>query len=228
MKKAVCLQHVPFEGPGTFGPVLQDMGFELDSYLVPEQELPQDPGDMLLVMGGPMSVNDPLPWLKGELDFIQQSVRAGVPYLGICLGSQLLAKAMGGRVTPGPIPEIGPGDVQLTRAGREDLLLNSLPETLGVLQWHGEGIQAPPGAVILADSAHYPTQAFRVGKYAYGLLFHLEMNPVSLEAICKNCPEDLARVNKSVEELCSDAGPYFETWANGAETIIRRLVEKQA
>src|SRR3990167_8989867 len=93
--RAVCLKHVPFEGPGAFAISLANHGYSLDYCLVPNDGLPPDPGDLLIIMGGPMSVNDPDPWIAEETAFIRSALLAGTPVIGVCLGSQFMAKALG-------------------------------------------------------------------------------------------------------------------------------------
>ena len=171
MKQALCLQHVSFEGPGAFRPALEKRQYQLDTLLVPERDLPATLPDFLLVMGGPMSVNDADPWIERELQFIRRAIEAGIPVLGVCLGSQFIAKALGGQVRPGPRPEIGP--VPVTRIVEEDAdaVFGTFPREFTVFQWHGEGLTLPPEACVLASSEFYPVQAFRYGDRAYGLLF---------------------------------------------------------
>jgi GMP synthase (glutamine-hydrolysing) len=128
-------------------------------------------------MGGPMSVNDEgeHPWLTGEKAAIASHVRAGRPFWGSCLGAQLLASALGARVYAGPAPEVGVLAVELTAAGLDDPVLGALPAAIDTLQWHGDTFDLPEGAVLLASSPAYPHQAFRVGRAAYAVQFHVEV-----------------------------------------------------
>ena len=96
--RAVCLKHVPFEGPGALATALTARGVSLDPYLVPKDGLPKDAGELLIVMGGPMSVNDLDPWIAEETAFIRSALLAGKPVIGVCLGSQFMAKALGATV----------------------------------------------------------------------------------------------------------------------------------
>ena len=114
MPKAVCLQHVPFEGPGAFAASLAKRGVRIEHHLVPQDGLPSDAGDLLIVMGGPMSVNDPDPWIAEETAFIKSALLAGQPVVGVCLGSQFMAKALGATVRSGKALEIGMTPVRLT------------------------------------------------------------------------------------------------------------------
>jgi GMP synthase-like glutamine amidotransferase len=134
--------------------------------------------DLVVAMGGPMSVNDEqaLPWLKGEKQLIEQAVRAEVPFFGACLGAQLLAASLGGRVFAGPRPEVGFLPVDLTNAARSDPVFKDLPRELMTFQWHGDTFTLPEGATRLASSPAYENQAFRWGTTAYGVQFHLEVS----------------------------------------------------
>ncbi|MFQ5998980.1 MAG: type 1 glutamine amidotransferase, partial [Candidatus Bathyarchaeia archaeon] len=134
--------------------------------------------DAIIAMGGPMSVNDEkeFPWLLDEKRLISEAVRDDVPFYGVCLGVQLLASSLGARVYAGPKPEVGLLPVELTKAALADPILDGLPTKLLTLQWHGDTFDIPKGAVRLARSPAYPNQAFRWGKRAYGLQFHLEVS----------------------------------------------------
>ena len=126
---AVCLKHVPFEGLGALSTALSARGVSLDQYLVPQDGLPKDAGDLLIVMGGPMSVNDADSWIAEETDFIRSALLAGTAVIGICLGSQFMAKALGATVRSGKALEIGMTPIRLTKDGQRDPLFGSCPET---------------------------------------------------------------------------------------------------
>ena len=221
---AVCLQHVPFEGPGVFAASLMRQGVELQQVLVPRNGLPNDPGDLLIVMGGPMSVNDSDPWIAEETAFIRGTMTAGVPTLGVCLGSQFMAKALDTTVKPGRGLEIGMIAIQVTEEGRKDPVFGTLPPALEVFQWHGEGYDCPPGAVTLAASDLFPVQAFRYGDRAYGLLFHLEMDQPGLEALCRECYGDLTRAQQTNDELTGRAIPALPQLHEWADRLIAHLL----
>ncbi|MDP9260181.1 MAG: type 1 glutamine amidotransferase [Actinomycetota bacterium] len=174
----LVLQHIACEPPGVFEDVLAERAHELLRVELDEGEpLPEGTWDAIVAMGGPMSVNDESkhPWLAGEKAAIASHVRAGRPFWGSCLGAQLLASALGARVYAGPAPEVGLLAVELTAAGVDDPVMGALPAAIDTLQWHGDTFDLPEGAVLLASSPAYPHQAFRVGRAAYAVQFHVEV-----------------------------------------------------
>jgi GMP synthase (glutamine-hydrolysing) len=176
--QVLVLQHIACEPPGVFEDVLAERAHELVRVELDEGEpLPAGTWDAIVAMGGPMSVNDEgeHPWLTGEKAAIASHVRAGRPFWGSCLGAQLLASALGARVYAGPAPEVGVLAVELTAAGLDDPVLGALPAAIDTLQWHGDTFDLPEGAVLLASSPAYPHQAFRVGRAAYAVQFHVEV-----------------------------------------------------
>ena len=176
----LVLQHIACEPPGEFEDVLLERGARLHRVELDEGEPMPDwhDFDAIVAMGGPMSVNDETehPWLVAEKRSIGEAVREGVPYWGACLGVQLLAASLGARVYAGPVPEVGVLEVTLTGEGRDDPVFASLPDTFETLQWHQDTFDLPEGAVRLASSPAYPNQAFRFGRSAYGVQFHVEVS----------------------------------------------------
>lgn len=225
MNTAFFLQHVPFEGPGVFQPSLEQRGFEIEKFLVPSQGVPEEVPDLLLVMGGPMSVNDTDPWIAHELEYIRRCVEADIPVLGVCLGSQLISKALGGEVKQGPHLEIGPVPIALTVEEETDPVFGSFPPNLEVFQWHGEGITLPPGAILLASSQHFPVQAFRYGERAYGLLFHLELETSGVEALCRECLSDVQKAGMTTKALLESAARVLPQSHELADRLIAHLTK---
>ena len=184
MARALVVTHSPTEGPGTLAEWFPAAGMEL--VLVHPWDgdpLPTDPTayDALVVLGGPQQAYDDgsAPWLRATKDLLRAAVAARVPTLGICLGAQLLAEAMGGRVAPGADGvEAGARLVAKRDAAWDDELFGDVPFTPTVVQWHEDAIvDLPPGAVLLASSSKYAHQAFRVGDRAWGVQFHIETPP---------------------------------------------------
>jgi len=189
--KVQVLQHVPFEDIGSMGEWLAarraSVGY---TRFFADWQLPQPDGlDLVIAMGGPMSVNDEAahPWLRAEKEFLRAVVQREVPLVGICLGAQLIAGALGARVYPGAEKEIGWFPIHPVPApGRF-----SFPASAEVFHWHGETFDLPPGAALLASSTACRNQAFQLGDRVLGLQFHLETTPESLDALVVNSRHEL-------------------------------------
>lgn len=186
------LQHVPFEGLGSMESWLSQKSAHVTYTRFFEPALLPALADIdfVIVMGGPMSVNDEkqLPWLREEKRFIAEAMACGKAVLGICLGAQLIANAQGARVVPSPEKEIGwfPVYAESSAPG-----IFVFPASTEVFHWHGETFDLPVGAVHLAHSAACRNQAFQIGVRVIGLQFHLETTPQSAEAIIGNCANEL-------------------------------------
>jgi GMP synthase-like glutamine amidotransferase len=199
----------------------------LEPWLVPADGLPHDTGDLLIIMGGPMSVNDADPWIAQETDFIRSALLSGMPVVGVCLGSQFMAKALGAAVRPGKALEIGMTRVRLTPHAAEDPVFGMFPKLFEVFEWHGEVFDLPAGCVPLAGSEVAPLQAFRFGNCAYGLLFHLEMDEVGIDDLCRHCAGDLARVCLSAHQVKVAALPHLAQLHAMADRLISHLLTRQ-
>ena len=189
--RVLAFRHVPFEHLGRIEPELVRRGIGIDyADLYQPGAAEPDPAryDGLIFMGGAMSVNDGLPHLEREARWIAQAVEAGRPVLGVCLGAQLIAKAMGARVYRNPVKEIGWFEIEVTGEGAADPLFAGVGPRETVFQWHGETFDLPPGARWLASSTACCHQAFRIGSSAYALQFHLEVTP---EMIADWCSQDM-------------------------------------
>lgn len=222
----VVLQHVGVEGPGRIAAALDRAGHDWQVVeLFDGQPVPHgiDATTGLVVMGGPMGVadGDAFPHLADETRLISQCVAAGLPVLGVCLGSQLLAAALGAAVRPGGRLELGWHDVTLTADGRHDPVLGRLPRRFVPLHWHADVFDLPPDATRLASSALTGVQAFRSGMTAYGLLFHLEAGLEQVEAMVGAFPDDVAASGESaqtlldesrVDALAEAADDVFDAW----------------
>jgi len=186
MRRLLVFQHVSFEILGTLHPLLKARGFRIryanfGRHPHARPEVARYNG--LVVLGGPMNVDDleGYPHLATEVELIQQAIEQGIPVLGICLGAQLIAKALGARVHANGGREIGWYDVSWTSAAKDDPLFRDFGEVDKIFQWHGDVFELPAGAVHLATSQRCPHQAFRYGTNVYGLQFHLEVDERLIE-----------------------------------------------
>ncbi len=186
------LQHVPFEGPGSIADWLAARRAGVAcTRLFAGDPLPRaDALDALIAMGGPMSVNDEdtLAWLRPEKQLVRAAVARGIPVLGVCLGAQLIASALGARVYPGAEREIGWFPVHGVPHAAPGF---RFPPEFLAFHWHGETFDLPAGAVRLAGSAACENQAFRMGRSVIALQFHLETTPAAAEALIENCRDEL-------------------------------------
>jgi GMP synthase (glutamine-hydrolysing) len=185
MKTCLVLRHVAFEDLGMLASMLAHRGFEtryLDVGVDDLERAPLDACDLLVVLGGPIGVyeQEAYPFLRHELALISDRLARLRPTLGICLGAQLMANALGAKVAPGPAKEIGWAPVELTTAGRSSPLRHL--EGVHVLHWHGDNLDLPPGCDNLAFTSHCPFQAFRKGPNLLGIQFHVEPDPQRIEA----------------------------------------------
>lgn len=223
--RAHILQHVAFEGPAAIADWLAARGavVSVTAFYAPDPVLPTLDGlDLIVAMGGPMSVNDEaeLPWLRDEKAFLRAALQAGVPVLGICLGAQLMASALGARVYPNSEREIGWFPIHAL-PGTADTF--SFPAQATVLHWHGETFDLPAGAVHLARSAVCRHQAFQWGERAIGLQCHPEATPASVAALAQHCANELVPAPwvHDAQRLSLDA----ITWAPEANALMFEVLE---
>jgi GMP synthase (glutamine-hydrolysing) len=186
MRKLLVCQHVAFEVLGTLDPLLRHAGFRIRYVNFgrhPHAEPNIDRYAGLVILGGPMNVDDTArhPHLLTELRLIERALALEIPVLGICLGAQLIARALGAEVRPNGEKEIGWYDVTLTEAGAADPVLGHFRPTEKVFQWHGHTFDVPRGAAHLARSPGCESQAFRYGRDVYGFQFHLEVDEPLIE-----------------------------------------------
>ncbi len=183
MKTALVLRHLAFEDAGLFAEPLRERGYAIREVDAGVNASPDDleSADLLIVCGGPIGVyeTDRYPFLADEIAALQRRLQAGRPTLGLCLGAQLMAAALGARVYPGGKKELGWAPLQLSAAGQASPLgvLAGLP----VLHWHGDTFDLPAGATLLASTGLYPNQAFSHGRHALALQFHAEADSRRIE-----------------------------------------------
>lgn len=225
----VALRHVAFEDLGLLGPILAGRGHAVRYIDVPVEPLDSlDPlaPDLLVVLGGPIGVyqTEQYPFLLPEIELIARRVAAGRPTLGICLGSQLIARALGKRVYPSGVKEIGWASIELTHEGRESCL-RYLAET-AVLHWHGDTFDLPDGATLLASTSLCRNQAFRWGDHVLALQFHAEAAGVALESWfvghgSELAGDDVARLRADTERwtpsITTSATRCFEDWLGSVD-----------
>jgi GMP synthase-like glutamine amidotransferase len=190
--KIHILQHVPFEDNGSIRAWLESRHADVTyTRFFESGALPKiDDLNLLIILGGPMSANDEaiLQWLGPEKAFIREAVQREIPTIGICLGAQLIASALGARVYRNAQKEIGWFSVDATPSPSGSFCF---PERFLAFHWHGETFNLPPGAVLLASSEGCDNQAFQIGRHIIGLQFHLETTPESLRELVTNCRDEL-------------------------------------
>ena len=229
--RVLVLQHIACEHPGVFSEVMRDRGVEQVPVEIDENEPLPDwrEFDAVLAMGGPMGAGDDAEhaWLASEKRLVREAVDAGRPFLGVCLGVQLLAAALDAPVYPAERPEVGLLPVELTPEGRDDPLFAGVDQPLVSLQWHGDTFDLPDGAALLARSSLVPNQAFRAGERAYGVQFHLEVTgemarewaevPAYQRSLAETLGEEegaafIADVERRADELHPAARRLFANW----------------
>ncbi len=189
------LQHVPFEDPGSILAWAKENGYTMTATRFYEKETPPPPSsfDWLIVMGGPMNVyeEEKYPWLAAEKRFIAEAIDSGKVVIGLCLGAQLLACILGGKVTKNPEKEIGWHSVTLSGEAKASALFSHFPDSPTVFQWHGDTFSLPPGATLLASSEPCANQAFSYKGRVFAFQFHLETTRGAIEALIEHCGDEL-------------------------------------
>lgn len=230
MQPILIFRHVACEGPGYLGEFLQRHNLSYRVIAIDEDEtVPDSLGDApaLVFMGGPMSVNDPLPWIERELALIREAVTRGIPVLGHCLGGQLISKALGGNVTRNRVKEIG--WLPVFRAPQRQPLagLADLPQTFEAFHWHGETFSLPDDANLLLSSEACAHQAFSIGN-ALALQFHVEVTAEMVEEWASLSADELAaptatiqsrenmtkRLDTRIAQLHRVADVFYHQWTN--------------
>jgi GMP synthase (glutamine-hydrolysing) len=238
MAKVYVLQHHRVENLGTIAEALE--GAALAWQYIRVHEGHPVPREMkgaggLIVMGGPMAAYqaDRYPFLRDEMVLIEQAVTEELPVLGVCLGAQIVAAALGAKVTRNPAgKEIGWYPVTLSDAALEDRLWRGVAPTITPFHWHGDIFELPTGAVSLASSEKTPCQAFRYGKSVYALQFHIEVTPESVAAMAAEWPRELEKEEISAAEMIGAAAGHvpelellsdaiFGRWAGPIQKTLR-------
>jgi len=230
-KKAWAITHVAFEDLGSFEQILREEGFEVEYLCAASDDLDDirpETDELLIILGGPVSVNDlgEYPFLKTELEILAERLAADMPTLGICLGAQLIASALGAKVYPGQRKEIGWSPIKLNNAGSRSALRHFVGEGVRVLHWHGETFDLPEDATLLASSEHYTNQAFSYGK-TLALQFHPEVTARGLEQWFIGHTGEIHRTDGiSVHQLRDDTDRFADTLQARAYEFLTEWLEQ--
>ncbi len=220
----LSIKNIPCETLGSFEKFLLSDGYRINEVLATKQTIPENVGnfDAVFILGGPMSANDNFDYLLKEKHLIVKSLELGVPVLGICLGSQLIAESCGGKVYPGNKKEIGWNFVDITENGKNSLFKNIPDGKIRVFQWHGDTFALPESSEILSHSSLY-LQAFR-HKTAYGIQFHLEVTSKMIFDWIKVYHEEILNENLDKRELVFDVEKKVTELHKCSETVYKNFI----
>jgi GMP synthase-like glutamine amidotransferase len=230
VKPIAIFRHAPAEGPGHFSDFIE--GGNLPWRLIAidaGDPVPASPEAFsgLVFMGGPMSVNDHLPWIPPVLELIRQAVAADIPVLGHCLGGQLIAKALGGEVGPNPIKEIGWGEVAVVDSPQARHWFGDIG-TFQAFHWHGETFSIPPGATRILGNAHCANQAYALGKHL-GMQCHVEMTAAMIREWCVAGAGEIAAAGgpavQTPEQILALGQAHLPALRRCAERLYGRWLE---
>jgi GMP synthase-like glutamine amidotransferase len=230
MKPVAIFRHASTEGPGHFATFLDQQGLPHVLIAVDAGEpVPASPAAYagLVFMGGPMSVNDDLPWIPSVLALIRAAVAADIPVLGHCLGGQLIAKALGGTVSANPVKEIGWGAVRVLDNPQARDWFGDVTG-FDAFHWHGETFSIPPGATRILESAFCPKQAYVLGDKHLGMQCHVEMTEAMIREWCQVGAEEIARARSPAvfptERILADSAVRLEPMTAVADRLYRRWI----
>lgn len=227
MKPIYVLRHVASEGPGYFGELLDRHGLPYRVICLDQGEaLPADLSEIsaLVSMGGPMSVNDDLPWVEPELALIRQAVEMDMPVLGHCLGGQLISKALGGQVAANPVKELGWLEVYREDNPVATDWLAELPPRFTAFHWHGESFSVPAGATNILASQHCPHQAFTLGN-TLAMQCHVEMTAAMVQDWAQRHADEIARPSATIQDyaqMTQDLDRRITTLHSRADRLYTR------
>ncbi|OPY76078.1 MAG: GMP synthase (glutamine-hydrolyzing) [Syntrophorhabdus sp. PtaU1.Bin058] len=230
--KILIIKHVEHEGPGLIADALHSEEWELKTIELEKGEaLPGDLREIaaVIILGGPMNVYevDKFPFLDDEEKLIRKTLIEEVPFLGICLGAQLLAKTCGVKVYKSPEREIGWYTVRVTRGGKKDILFRDIPERMVVFQWHEDTFEIPDGGILLTTGKPCKNQAFKIGSNAYGLQFHVEVTADMIREWMKDekdqnaAKKTLADMVKAEKDFLKQAGQLLNNFKQVIESSLR-------
>ena len=221
----LSIQNTEIETLGNFKELFESDGYTIETIHVKKDKIPKelDKYAGIVILGGYMSVYEYLPYLNDELDLINNANKLQVPLLGICLGSQLIAEALGGRVYKGKQKEIGWYNVVINNEGRNDIFKGISNNKIKVFQWHGDTFLLPSSAVLLASSNLYP-QAFRLGS-SIGILFHLEVTSQMIHDWTKDYGSEMKEVGISAGHIINGKNSEFENLANYCKVVYENFTK---
>ncbi len=231
--QVLIIKHVEIEGPGLIEYCLNQKRVPYEVVCLDSGVRLQKPEDFthIVVLGGPMNVyeEDRYPFLKSEDLFIKEVIQKGKSTLGICLGAQLMAKALGAKVFKAPVKEVGWYDVSLTRIGSRDPLFSDLPKTFSVFQWHEDTFEIPKAGKLIATASPIAHQAFRYGENAYGLQFHLEVTEEMIFDWMETYEEEsvgdqTSRFSK--DQVLTETEIKIETYTKSGMKFLENFFEK--
>lgn len=220
----LSIKNISCETLGSFEKLLLSDGYRIKEVLATKQTIPEsiDNFDAVFILGGPMSANDRFEYLLKEKQLIVNSLRLGIPVLGICLGSQLVAESCGGKVYPGAKKEIGWNFVDITDAGKKSLFKDIPDKKIQVFQWHGDTFDLPGNSDVLSISSLY-LQAFR-HKTAYGIQFHLEVTTDMIFSWIREYRDEILNENIDKQELVFDIEKKSADLSKRSKTVYRNFI----
>jgi GMP synthase (glutamine-hydrolysing) len=228
-KSVLIIQNDEIDTPGTLLHVLKSRGVDICLIKAYESNLPSELDGLsgLIVLGGHMGVyeTEKYPFLLEEMALIRSAISDNKPVLGICLGAQLLAGALGASVHPHTLTEIGWMPISLTPKGLSDPLFTGLGETITLLDWHGDTFELPEGADLLATSELCQQQAIRFGKNAYGIQFHLEAELTNITTLVETSPDSMAAAHTDGPTILSETSKHFPNMLKLAHIIFGRWID---
>ncbi len=224
-EKIMIIKHIENEGPGLIESIFIKKGWEMKTIeLFRGETFPEGLDNTMAVisLGGPMCANniEEFPFLQDEISFINRVLKEEMPFLGICLGAQLLAKTCGGRVFKASKPEVGWHSIEISEEGQKDILFQDISNNMGVFQWHQDTFTMPREGIHLARSSACKNQAFRVGNNAYGLQFHIE----ATEGMVNSWMTGNIEKKFNPGKIISDTSVKIEQFLSQYEKILKNFI----